>query len=183
MKEKILYIYGYGSNPKDSSTMKVVKEVVEELGYELVSVEYDQSDPDMSLNRLEAYCERNGIKYVIGHSLGGFIALCMDSIFKRIVINPCMKPQYELPKLGPVDPKTLYEYEYLDEWLRGTNETPWVRHIEDVMGLFGEDDELFSYYVPFRKIYPTSYLIKAGHRPTKEAFTEDIKKKIKEFLS
>ena len=54
-KEKVLYIYGYGSNPWDSSTKKVVKEVIEELGFSLVSIEYDQEDPDMGLTMLEKY--------------------------------------------------------------------------------------------------------------------------------
>jgi len=37
MKEKVLYIYGYGSNPNDSFTMKELNKVIDELGYELIS--------------------------------------------------------------------------------------------------------------------------------------------------
>ena len=59
---KILYIYGYGSNSKDSSTMKVVKEVVNSLGYDLVSIEYDQNSPEDGLETLEKYINDNNIK-------------------------------------------------------------------------------------------------------------------------
>ena len=45
--EKILYIYGYGSNPQDSSTMKVVKDVVGEIGFNLVSIVYDQEGKEL----------------------------------------------------------------------------------------------------------------------------------------
>jgi len=181
--EKILYIYGYGSNPWDSSTKEVVKEVVEELGFELVSIEYDQEDPDMGLTMLEKYIRDHKIKYVIGHSLGGFMTLCLNSNVKKIVINPCMKPQFELPKLGDFTDETIYNYEALEEWLRSGDDTPWVNQSDDVMGLFGDRDELFSFYESFKKRYPRSYYIKSFHRPTKESFTEDIKTKIKEFFS
>lgn len=183
MKDKILYIYGYGSNPKESSTMKVVKEVVNNLGYDLVSIEYDQNSPEDGLRTLEKYINDNNIKYVIGHSLGGFMTLCLNSNVKKIVINPCMKPQFELPKLGDITDETIYYYECLEDWLRSGDDTPWVNHSDDVIGLFGDRDELFSFYESFKKRYPRSYYIKSFHRPTIEAFTEDIKTKIKEFFN
>ena len=40
--EKVLYIYGYESNSNDSSTMKEIKKVMDELGYELISIKYSQ---------------------------------------------------------------------------------------------------------------------------------------------
>jgi predicted esterase YcpF (UPF0227 family) len=180
--QKILYIYGYGSNPKDSSTMKVCKEIMKELGYELVSYEYDQYEPNEGLNDLEDFINENNIKHVIGHSLGGFLTLCLNSNVKKLIINPCMKPQFELPKLGKVSPGMLYDYEALEEWLKSGDDTPWVSQTDEVMGLFGNNDELFSYYESFKKRYPRSYKFNSTHRPTIESFTEDIKTKIKEFF-
>ena len=182
-KEKILYIYGYGSNPNDSFTMKELKPVIDELGYELISIEYDQENPDNGLNELEKYIRDNKIKYIIGHSLGGFIALCINENVKKIVINPCLKPHFELPKIGDISIKTLYDYEYLESWLLlSAKDTPWVSQLEDVMGFFGDHDELIDYYEIFKKQYPLAYRINSNHRPTKEAYTEDIKQKIKEFF-
>ena len=50
MTNKILYIYGYGSNPETSSTMNALKGVITELGFELVSIRYDQKKPAASKN-------------------------------------------------------------------------------------------------------------------------------------
>lgn len=74
MKEKLLYIYGYGSNSNDASTMKDVKEVADNLGYDLVSIGYDPNSPD-GLITVEHYIHDNNIKYVISNSIGGFMAI------------------------------------------------------------------------------------------------------------
>ena len=74
MKEKLLYIYGYGSNSNDASTMNTVKEVADNLGYDLISMEYDSNIPD-GLVTIEHYIHDNNIKYVIRHSIGGFMAI------------------------------------------------------------------------------------------------------------
>lgn len=184
MKEKILYIYGYGSNSHDSFTMKELKKVTDELGYELVSTDYSQEYPESwGLPKLDKFITDNNIKYVIGHSLGGFIALCLMSDVKKIVINPCMKPSVELQKLGDIDKDTLSNYETLERWIRNGDDTPWVSQLEDVIGLFGDHDELIDYYDYFKAQYPLAYRINSDHRPKYEDYTEDIKKKIKEFFN
>ena len=184
MKEKILYVYGYGSNPNDSFTMKELKKVTDELGYELVSTDYSQEYPESwGLPKLDKFITDNNIKYVIGHSLGGFMALCLMSDVKKIVINPCMKPHFELPKLGKISNDTLHQYEFLYGWLTNGNDTPWMSQLEDVIGLFGDHDELIDYYESFKSQFPLAYRINAGHRPEAKAYTEDIKNKIKEFFS
>ena len=176
MKEKVLYIYGYGSSPDTSFTFKELKKAFD--NYEFVSIEYDIENPDDGLNTLEKYIRDNNIKYVIGHSLGGFIALCINEDVKKVVINPCMKPHLELPNIGDISIKTLYNYEYLEAWLRSE-----ISYLEDVIGLFGDHDELIDYYESFKNRYGVAYRINAGHRPNKEAYTENIKNKIKEFFN
>ena len=57
MKKTVLYIYGYGSNHKDSSTMKVMKSVMKDLGYNLISIQYDQKNPHEGIKTLENYIE------------------------------------------------------------------------------------------------------------------------------
>lgn len=74
MKEKLLYIYGYGSNSNDASTMKAVKEVADNLGYDLISIEYDPNSPD-GLMMIFNYIYDNNIKYVIRNTIGGFMAI------------------------------------------------------------------------------------------------------------
>ena len=179
---KILYIYGYGSDPKQSSTMKVMRSVMKELGYELVSVEYNQNEPDTGFEQLESFIRKNNIKYVIGHSLGGFFALCLISDVKTIVINPCLKPVDELGKLGFNAPD---KYIRIQKWMYSGLDQPWCYQIQDVLGIFSDNDELFSYRNDFASLYGSgkTIVIQAGHRPPKDAFTDEIKTRIKKILS
>ena len=178
MTEKILYIYGYGSSPETSSTMNALKGVITELGFELVSTWYDQKKPFESVEFLENYVKSNDIKYIVGHSLGGFYTLCIDADVKKIVINPCLKPHIELPKLDDFDPEIdikAYEKCY-EKHLRKDLFSAF-----DIMGLFGTHDELFCYYYDFKHLSPYAYFFPATHRPSKESF-ESIKTTIAEFL-
>jgi len=178
MTNKILYIYGYGSNPETSSTMNALKGIITELGFELVSIWYDQKKPFESVEFLENYVKSNNIKYIVGHSLGGFYALCIDADVRKIVINPCLKPHIELQKLDDFDPEIdIKAYEKCYE-----------QHIRkdlfsafDIMGLFGTHDELLCYYSDFKELSPYAYFFPATHRPSKESF-ESIKTTIAEFL-
>lgn len=179
MNKTILYIYGYGSNHKDSSTMKVVKKVVEDLGYDLVSIEYNQIEPNKGIDDLEKYINDNDIKYVIGHSLGGFITMCLGNNVKKLVINPCLHPSDTLPKIDFIPVKTLNEFTRLEKFLFTNNS---ILSIDDMMGLFGDKDELFSFYDEFKKIFPKSYKFNSTHRPTLESFTKDIKEKIEKYF-
>lgn len=178
MNKKILYVYGYGSNPKESFTMKELSKVINNLGYNLVSIEYDQNNPNNGLKTLEKYIRDNKIKYVIGHSLGGFITMCIDENVKKIVINPCMKPSIELPKISNISNESINYYKSLENWLN-----TGIGQIEEVIGLFGDHDELIDYYDSFKNQYASAYRINSDHRPKAIDYTEDIKKKIKEFFS
>ena len=171
MKEKILYIYGYGSNPNDSFTMKELKPVIDELGYELISIEYDQENPDNGINELEKYIRDNKIKYIIGHSLGGFIALCINENVKKIVINPCLKPHFELPKIGDISIKTLYDYEYLESWLLlSAKDTPWIsplyaRSFRSVSNSFPNNSLVVSIDSTIPSSLTTSFLCSVKETP------------------
>ena len=178
MSNKILYIYGYGSNPRKSSTMKSLKGVIAEMGFNLVSVGYSHFSPFESVNFLEDHIKTNEIKYIIGHSLGGFYALCINADVKKIVINPCLKPHIELPKLDDFDQRVdLESYEkcyekFINKDFCSSFET---------LGLFGTHDELLCYYYDFKELSPRAYFFPATHRPTKESF-ESVKLTIAEFL-
>ena len=178
MTNKILYIYGYGSNPETSSTMNALKGVMTELGFELVSIRYDQKNPAESIEFLKDYVKTNDIKYIVGHSLGGFYALCINADVKKIVINPCLKPHVEFTKLDNFDPEIdveSYEKCY-EKYIRKDLFSAF-----DIMGLFGTHDELLCYYNDFKDLSPYAYLFPATHRPSKESF-ESIKTTIVGFL-
>lgn len=82
----VLYIYGYGSSP-ESRTCLALKEIP---NANVISVHYDQTDPEVAVSRLvDAVRERN-IDLVIGSSLGGWLAMhvCARTGKPCILINP-----------------------------------------------------------------------------------------------
>ena len=177
--KKALYIYGFNSS-SNSSTKDTLNTLLKEFGYEVVSIDYDQLDPNASLDKIEYYIENNNIDLVIGSSLGGFYTLCVSNNVKKIVINPCMFPSKELPKIVKLPDDVLCEYKILETFLYEDNT---MLSIDDVMGLFGTHDELFSYYGFFKSIFNKAYKFNSPHRPTIECFTKDVMKKIGNYVS
>ena len=162
--KKILYIYGYNSSPDESSTFKMLQELLsaEPYCYTVISVEYDQSDPEHGRQQLEEAIRTEKPVAVIGSSLGGFFAMNLNTTVPIIVINPCLSPTTELPKLGS-DGERYREME--EEMLRTLR--PPAPQFEDIFGFFATNDELFSYAREFNKMFPSRTYV-GGHRPTKE---------------
>lgn len=177
--KKALYIYGFNSN-SNSSTKTMLDTLLKEFGYEVVSIDYDQMDPNASLDKIEDYVEKNNIDLVIGSSLGAFYVLCMGNNVKKLVINPCMFPSKELQKIVKLSDTALMEYKRLESFLYEDNK---LLSIDNVMGLFGTHDELFSYYDFFKSIFNKAYKFNSPHRPTIECFTKDVMKKIGNYVS
>ena len=176
--KKALYIYGFNSN-SNSSTKDMLNTLLKEFGYEVVSIDYDQMDPNASLDKIEDYIENNNIDLVIGSSRGGFYTVCVSNNVKKIVINPCMFPSKELPKIVKLPDNVLMEYKKLESFLYEDNK---LLPIDNVMGLFGTHDELFSYYDYFKSIFHKAYKFNSPHRPTIECFTKDVMKKIGNYV-
>lgn len=162
MKKKILYIYGYGSNP-DSTTKNNLQDL---LGneYEIISIEYSQENPEQAIKELDKFISKNNIDCVIGSSLGGFFTIYLKSDVKKIVINPCVFPSIQLPKLGckqhVADKYNKIEYN--------------TRDIKNVIGFFGDHDELFSYKRVFELYGKRAYSFSSGHRPSKDELSKII---------
>ena len=141
--EKILFIHGLGSD-KNSDTGKMVKEILKDYG--TVDAEtYNLTDLGNTFKKLYDKINYEDYTMVIGHSFGGFYTLLTNTFskkLKKIVINPCVLPSIEIPKLTSVDPdfrETFEEYEqyFSPEFL--------LAKADDNFGIFGRDDPLFSY--------------------------------------
>lgn len=141
--EKILFIHGLGSD-KNSDTGKMVKEILKDYG--TVDAEtYNLTDLGSTFRKIYDKINYEDYTMVIGHSFGGFYTLLTNTFskkLKKIVINPCVLPSVEIPKLTTVDPtfrETFEEYEqyFSPEFL--------LAKADDNFGIFGRDDPLFSY--------------------------------------
>lgn len=171
----ILFIYGYGGSPA-SNTCAMLREYLPKEDYKVLCFSYPQEDCAASVEFLNGKIVSEGVDLVIGSSLGGFIALCLDTDIPRIVLNPCMVPTVELPKLkpypghigfGPPSEDVLETYRGFET---GVNSGAFTSNSR-VLGMFAENDELLGtqYYESFGKFCGEARLMPGGHHGNKEA--------------
>ena len=156
MVKKVLYIYGYGSN-ENSETRTNLQKVLGK-SYQVDSIYYNQLQPNEAIEYLSNVVENGCYDCAIGSSLGGFYVMKLwNADVKKIVINPCMLPSVELPKIGCKK----------DIAARFKKFETYQRDDKKLYGLFGVHDELINFREMF--INEASYNIitfNAGHRPT-----------------
>lgn len=148
MEDRILYIHGFNGSP-NGTTGTFIKKFFKDAS--VIAPELDLLDYDNTVSKLKDIIKDNTITIVVGHSLGAFytLALNTDEAFK-IVINPCLYPSIEIPKL----------YTLADEWIEkiSTAEKILYTHItglikQTTFAIFSDNDELFSYKTVFDEIY------------------------------
>lgn len=168
-KKTILYIHGLGSN-KNSSTYKYIKEYFSE--YNVISYTFDLTNPKQCLNDINTKISKKQPDIVIASSLGAFFGLISDFDKTTIVINPCMNPAYEIPKLTELKDNQIHEFEQLSIKLRKKS---------NVHGIFGDNDELFSYKPEFNKLYSDSMTVSGGHRLSKNVLLSSLEYMLKKI--
>lgn len=154
----VLYVYGWGSNAK-SRTADLFADNFP-ANYKVHTVQYNQNNGTEAIDTIRKYVNDNHIDIVIGTSLGGFLTLMVHGV-PRIIVNPCMYPSVELPKIG-VPQEIADTYKFLENGIKNND-------LEDntiVLGVFADNDELLGQkYVPvFNKYYGWTKFIKGGHR-------------------
>lgn len=148
--KRALYIPGLGSNDQ-SRTGQLVKQYLEGRYEVLVKAWNLTSDPEQVLNDISSYVRQSGTNMVIASSLGAFYALgVLPGSVAKILINPCMRPSVEIPKLGNISDRVVEQFKKLEN-LTYSNIDAEVR-IATFAG-FGNDDELFNYQSEFGRLY------------------------------
>lgn len=190
---RVLFIYGYGGGT-DSTFCRLLRESLPAKHYDVRCYIYSQEDCAAAVAELESIIRREEIELVVGTSLGGFLTLCLNYRLgvKRLVINPCMRPSVELPKLQPRPdhpedkapaPAMVATYAAYEEVVN----TPGKHERENVYGAFAENDELLGtrYVNSFRHAYiprdsfsapaPVVTMIPGGHHGNPEAIPALVK--------
>jgi 5'(3')-deoxyribonucleotidase len=173
--KRILFIYGFGGSPS-STFCRLIREALPANEYEVLCPEYPQDDVEGSISFLEDYIEKEHCDLVMGTSLGGFFTLCLSTSLPRVVINPCMMPSVELPRLHPRSDHPD------DKWASNELIEGCKKHEDDVnqrlknesfknIGLFAEDDELLGtkYKKAFKTYYDDARSMPGGHHGNAEA--------------
>ncbi|MCR4742173.1 MAG: hypothetical protein K5866_04795 [Treponema sp.] len=179
----ILYIHGFKSN-SNSSTFRNLREIFPEQAW--FSADFDLTDIKGTEEKIKALIKEYKINILVASSLGAFYALLNSENHPCIVINPCMRPSIEIPKLdSSVKEETLKKWANLE---KGHEEYVSFGALAvnmnemrcNAFGIFGNHDELFSYKELFEKIYGAesaelkkTFLVEGGHH----SLSKDVLKK------
>lgn len=144
----ILYVHGFASNQNSRSFTELKSSF---LNHNFFASDFDLLDVKGTLKKIDTLCKEKNIDLIIGKSLGGFYTLAYEGFQNKIVINPCIKPWIEIPKLDSSVKESV-----LDEWKKifeQTENSINKDHKKRTFGIFGDKDELFSYKNYFDKHY------------------------------
>lgn len=175
---KVLYIYGYGSKAEANRTSALLRKYMDKEKYEVVCYNYRQNNAEMAVSDIKSIIKEKGINLLVGSSLGGFLALTIPNI-PKIVMNPCMVPSYELPKIGcSADVANTYKpYEEVTINLAEPSMT---------LGFFSSENELLGtkYISYFRNNgFGEPILMSSPHRVCEEAIRETVVPNIEKIWS
>lgn len=164
----ILYVHGLNGK-ENSNNSQIIKRIFPESKCIAPYFDFNNKSPKKILSEINNIIFVNDIDLIIGTSLGAFFVLKADSDCYKIVINPCMIPSIELPKLdNTID---ISDYKQLES--KKFN----IEYPEFVYGIFGTNDELFSYVNKFSKEIGFNILTTNDkHRITETSLITNIKK-------
>ncbi|MFR9543375.1 MAG: YqiA/YcfP family alpha/beta fold hydrolase [Rikenellaceae bacterium] len=157
--KNILYIHGLkrGVGDVESQTATTLRKALDSCRYSVISPTFPTNGEE-ALALAKRIIREELVDIVVGSSLGGFIALCLRGV-PKIVINPCARADVELAKLGRSDIASSYT-NLIDNLWAGINQEEQERTI----GVFSDNDELFSYREEFSHHYHKVVDIEDGHR-------------------
>ena len=157
-KNNILYIHGFNGSPNGSTGTFVQNFFDGDAA--VIAPQLDLLDFEKTLDEIEAIIRAEDINIIVAHSFGSFYTFALqDETMMKIVINPCMFPSIEIPKL--IDDHDDFPegwvgmFEKLEEEIY-SHATGLI--CQTTFGIFGKDDELFRYENEFEKIYGTRSL-------------------------
>ena len=178
-REKILYIHGLGSD-SNSGTGNYIKEFLKD-DYEIIIPSWDLiSNPFDTIKAINKFILENDITLVIASSLGAFFALNQNPEVRRILINPCLEPSVQIPKLIELKESQINSFKHI--------ESTMVEYIPpshpNIFAGFGDKDELFNYQDLFRERYDNNMIVvEGGHKLPKDSLEEVIKKGLAYFYN
>lgn len=176
-KTKALFIHGLHSD-SDSTTGKNVSEILKAYGIETIIPTFNLLNYRETRESLKKIIEEENISLVVAHSLGGFYGYTLSGGPVKILINPCLKPEIEIPKL-------MFESEVFPEGLKKEWEDLREGKVnsrdnidkERTYSIFAKNDALFSYADYMKEQgFNHIYMIEGDHKPPKEALAPVIEK-------
>ena len=176
--KNLLYIHGLNSSA-NSTTAKLIKAYLGDK-FNVLAHTWDLTRPgtEKDINR---FVVDNNVSVVIASSLGAFYALAITDSVAKILINPCMRPSIEIPKLTALSDKQIEYFKKLEDKI--------YSRIDAEMRMctfagFGNNDELFNYQNLFKKLYgPQMTIVTGGHRLQQNSLYKVIESGLSYFES
>ena len=190
MKKNALYIHGFMGNPK-GGTFETLKKTLTKWNIHSIPFPDLHTDVKKTQCLIRDYCKSEKVDLLIGASLGAFYVLQYEEIIDKLVINPCLYPSIEIPKLR--DRSTGNPIILSDKVLADFREMEKYKDIPEEQkrrsfGIFAKDDELFHFKDSFDKLfqykedfYQNSILIKGHHSIEEEYLADGLKQAEKYF--
>lgn len=173
----LLYIHGLGSNG-NSQTAQVLKEYLGD-NFTLLTPTWNLTDPEQCYNNINKYIAKNNVHVVIASSLGAFYALGITDSVAKILINPCMVPSVEVPRLVELSITVIQQFEQLEYKIYGDID---AETRACTFAIFGDNDELFNYQNKYKRLYgPNSVIVPGGHRLHKSSLYKGIGQSLSYF--
>ena len=190
MKKNALYIHGFMGNPK-GGTFETLHKTLK--NWNILSIPFSDLHTDVSKTQelIKSYCKENNIEMLMGASLGAFYVLQYEDFIDKLVINPCMYPSVEIPKLK--DRTTGEPIILSKEVLSAFRKMEKYENISEnqklhTFGIFAKDDELFHFKDSFDKLFSckegkmqNSVLINGHHSIEEEFLTAGLQQAEKYF--
>ena len=190
MKRNALYIHGFMGNPK-GDTFGTLSKTLTNWNIHSISFPDLHTDVEKTQRLISAYCKSKKIDMLIGASLGAFYVLQYKDTIDKLVINPCLYPSIEIPKLkdrtagNPIilSNKVLSDFREMEKY----EDIPEAQKPR-TFGIFAKDDELFHFKDSFDKLFcykkcniPNSILINGHHSIEEEYLTDGLQQAEKYF--
>ena len=163
-KVRIVCVHGY-KGKAENLTYRRLKRLIPSV--DIIAEEYDLTDGTAVMKRIEELKP----DILSGNSLGAFYAMAYEGNCKRILINPCLVPSVEIPKLD-----TFVSADAVGYWIE-LEKRVLVPRYTNTFGIFAKDDELFR----FKKLFDTlcgdanhSILVEGTHILKDPGLTEGL---------
>lgn len=152
---RALYIHGYnGSGYSGKAINNMVRYYISDDVR--VFTEKFNKNPEIAIRQAKDIVDNCGIDCIIASSYGAFIALQIKNVSK-ILINPCLYPSIELPKIDA-------NFSFVNECKIIENSMNFEQDKDKIYAIFSTNDELFSYKNEFKNC--ETFSINAKHKLT-----------------
>lgn len=156
--KKVLYIHGLNSS-SNSLTGKQIKEYLgDKMNIFIPTWDLTKVGVDKDIKK---YIAKNNISIVIASSLGAFYALTITDSVAKILINPCLHPSVEIPKLETLTAEQIEYFRNLEKQIKDNTDSE-MRMC--TFAGFGDKDTLFNYQKEFKHEFGNMVVVPGSHK-------------------